>query len=938
MSRASHWWKCDLQIATPPYNFRTPPDLDGDWSKESNCRAFAEHYVDTICAAGIGLVVIANHNRVDKWINYMQDAATNRLTVLPGVEITSGTGQDGVHLIIFGGHESTIQDFDRLLHGPCGFNNDHPLFDNCGDPMPSPNTVEQLLDQLSDDFLAIAPHALNENGIASARTVKGSIRWKALHHQRLGAVDVGDPAAASGDSDSWNTRFRERRLDNFPCLNWLPFVATSDAYEVDSIGQRFTWIRMSVPSLEGLRQAFLDYDVRVKPVWGTSDSGPRTPNDIRHAWITSVELTGTANSSQDLKLQFDPHFNVLIGGRGSGKSTIVNALLQLYGNAGTLPPATKSDVEQFADSVFGDSIITATHRLAESGMEQGVQWTRADGSRTFRSNDQLTHTDFAATVVSQKELFERSGAPHSDPHSTSRHLLQLVDSWAGLSNLDIGEPASLEDRAAGARDRWAATIERRVRAEDQTRQEDRELITARIADIRAQLELFDAPEVQERRSRHHNADAEGKTYERLMNETRTALHQLQVSLETTLGVWSDSRETLTSNLARVQAEIHSMIGRLGTSVDAAVSDTFSLLSSLDEHERAKDWWKAIEECREDAKSYQDELEERGLDIDSYTRLSDDLSTQESLLREFARRLSRLPTLLDEERHAESEFESRRQERRDRRSQVLEDAQKGGFVRFVTSVESDWSAWVVEIRRQMSLRSDGFVSEVPTLAKWLWSLGSDEREHRIAVWRRSLLSGDFSELAGQTAIRQQFWARMTELDRQTRIRIYTTIPDDVITMSFLREGATPNNDDSWQLVSTGSPGQRSAAMLSLVLAYGDDPLILDQPEDDLDTEWVTQLVVPELRRARWNRQLIVITHNANIPVNGDADRVTVLENTGTALVVRETTDGGSVDGPVEVPAVRRAIQDIMEGGVAAFVARERRYNNELNTYRIAQGLL
>ena len=128
------------------------------------------------------------------------------------------------------------------------------------------------------------------------------------------------------------------------------------------------------------------------------------------------------------------------------------------------------------------------------------------------------------------------------------------------------------------------------------------------------------------------------------------------------------------------------------------------------------------------------------------------------------------------------------------------------------------------------------------------------------------------------------------------------------------------------------------MLSLVLAYGNDPLILDQPEDDLDTEWVTQLVVPELRRARWNRQLVVITHNANIPVNGDADRVIVLENTGNTLAVRTDEEDRSVDGPVELPAVRMAIQDIMEGGVEAFVARERRYNNELNTYRIARGLV
>jgi ATPase subunit of ABC transporter with duplicated ATPase domains len=128
------------------------------------------------------------------------------------------------------------------------------------------------------------------------------------------------------------------------------------------------------------------------------------------------------------------------------------------------------------------------------------------------------------------------------------------------------------------------------------------------------------------------------------------------------------------------------------------------------------------------------------------------------------------------------------------------------------------------------------------------------------------------------------------------------------------------------------------MLSFVMHHGREPLVLDQPEDDLDTEWITQLVVKQLRSSRWTRQLIVVTHNANIPVNADAERVIVLENHDGAIRVRETRDpsGGRVAhiGALEQPPVRRDIQQIMEGGVAAFVRREKRYNNELNTYRAA----
>ena len=122
------------------------------------------------------------------------------------------------------------------------------------------------------------------------------------------------------------------------------------------------------------------------------------------------------------------------------------------------------------------------------------------------------------------------------------------------------------------------------------------------------------------------------------------------------------------------------------------------------------------------------------------------------------------------------------------------------------------------------------------------------------------------------------------------------------------------------------------MLAFVLHHGTEPLVLDQPEDDLDTEWISRLVVRELRASRSKRQIIVASHNANIPVNGDAERVIVLENDAGALQLRrtESQDGNFYDhaGPIEVQRVREDIQNIMEGGIRAFVLREKKYNNEV----------
>ena len=85
-------------------------------------------------------------------------------------------------------------------------------------------------------------------------------------------------------------------------------------------------------------------------------------------------------------------------------------------------------------------------------------------------------------------------------------------------------------------------------------------------------------------------------------------------------------------------------------------------------------------------------------------------------------------------------------------------------------------------------------------------------------------------------------------------------------------------------------------------------------------------------------MVVVPHNPNIPVNADAERVIVLENVGDGLRVRtsEEPSGAVMEhcGALEDKRVRADIQQIMEGGVDAFVRRERRYNNELSTYRAA----
>ncbi|WP_158214408.1 AAA family ATPase, partial [Staphylococcus aureus] len=72
------------------------------------------------------------------------------------------------------------------------------------------------------------------------------------------------------------------------------------------------------------------------------------------------------------------------------------------------------------------------------------------------------------------------------------------------------------------------------------------------------------------------------------------------------------------------------------------------------------------------------------------------------------------------------------------------------------------------------------------------------------------------------------------------------------------------------LSNASAGQKTSAILSMILAYGNSPLILDQPEDDLDSQLINNLIVRSIITKKENRQILIVTHNANIPVNGDSE--------------------------------------------------------------------
>lgn len=117
----------------------------------------------------------------------------------------------------------------------------------------------------------------------------------------------------------------------------------------------------------------------------------------------------------------------------------------------------------------------------------------------------------------------------------------------------------------------------------------------------------------------------------------------------------------------------------------------------------------------------------------------------------------------------------------------------------------------------------------------------------------------------------------------------------------------------------SKGQRATALLLLLLGASTAPLVIDQPEDDLDNRFIYDGVVANLRKLKGVRQIIASTHNANVPVLGDAELIISLEGDG-----QHGKPAKNGIGSLDDASIRAQTENILEGGPAAFNARNHLY--------------
>ena len=864
----SRFHSCDLQVHNPADRQQGYGDVGGPTPNPSFARTLIEAHAN----AGVEVIAVTDHNRVD-WYPVLSEAGEAcGVFVFPGLEVSV----NGCHLLaIWDRTEESFGLAERFAESlwPPG----QSRFTHNGDPRPvaSGQVLEVAARATEHRALVFAPHA-------TAKRIGLFARGVCNNH-----VEVAQSGSVLGYDVYGDRNADVLRNPNSVFRGALPpWFISGDVRLLDHVGQRTTYLKLAPePTLEGIRQAFLMPDTRLRfpkalcsawqHVLGLQFIESPTPTWPR---IESVDIQGGFHSG--LKAGLGPGLNAIIGGKGTGKSTLIE-IIRYVADAGEplLDDGNRNRRVNFrANAEANIGIVDDQDESYE--IHRSGDGAPARLLRNGRDTEVGVRRRFTLTVFGQRELQELV--------SREGMLRKFVASQAGPE--------------------WEDTTRQESALIDDLRASDTELTQLESTLHRMQEHVEELKDIQERLMRAHDrgahslVDASNGLAETDRDVSRLLAWPNQVS-EATDGL---ERKLPAPNIPShplTPENLQGDMNKLEVVVSKAVVDLRSALQ-IAEHDirrSSEDWRKSHQDERH---RIQSALAEAGIanpdELDSLQRRQAELASFVENREVSVRRKDELSGLRTSLLSSLADVRRRKSRLTERAARELT-GNVGQRVRVKTNPLADRSK-LLELFESNLKGQHVRKSQLERLVQ----------SHPSAIASAILEGPGALESLGCSPAAA---AKVAQLPSSVaRACEECEIPDQVIVEIDLgRQG-----DEHWMQVQEVSPGQRATALLALALASGNHPLIIDQPEDDLDNRYIYDEVVKVLRTVCKHRQVIVATHNANVAVLGDAELVLALDaDSGQSELLAQ--------GGLESPNVAETTRRILEGGDEAFRARHRRYS-------------
>ena len=868
-----------------------PCDYAGKYRGQASPLGAAEYVAALVAKAkdlDITVLAVTDHNHVGGVESIRAEAGKHGIHVFPGFELAS---KEGVHVLCLYPMETSTEQLGRFL-GEFG------IRDTAASSGPCNEDFSEVLARVRDQGgVTIAAHVTSSNGLF--RVLQGKSRIHAWQDPNLHAVQIPGPVSDLPE------RFQEIIQNRNPhyLRNYAPeedlavaVVNASDVTSPDELenSSATCWVKMSKIGIEGLRQAFLDPGSRIR----LSDPEPGD-----HAEF--VEMSWQGGFLDGVQVRFNSNLNVLVGGRGSGKSTVVESLRYVLG-LDPLGEDARSSHSGVLKNVLRSgtkiSLVARSHR--PHPLDYRIERTipnapvvRNDGTGEVLN---VTPGDVfpSVEIYGQHEISELARSP---------------EKLTGLLARFVQPDESLAARKRELRNQLQ-------RSRDGIRQTREEL--ARIEDRLAAL-----PGLEETLKRYQDAGLEEDLEEKslLVREERvldTALERLTPIRQCK----DDLKQTLPIDRVFLSPEaLEDLPGK--EILEGADSVLDELSTDLERVVQAFD--AAIDETDRKLRNVRTQFEARKASVQSrYEQKLRDLQKSRIDGEEFIdlrRKIEELRPLTERLGTMERQ-ETDRQNHRRKLLAEWEDVNGEEFRELDRASRFVTTALEGQVRVQVEFGGN----REPLFRLLRDGVGGRLSETIEALRRADTLSpGELVQACrqGATVLATDFDVPATQAERLARASEATLMQIEELglpsTTKIELNVAAPGGTANWQALDDLSTGQKATAVLLLLLLESDAPLVVDQPEDDLDNRFITEGIVPRMRDGKRRRQFLFSTHNANIPVLGDAELIMGLSASGEAGGGHATIAPEHV-GSIDAGPVRALVEELLEGGQDAFERRRRKY--------------
>jgi len=868
----AQFWKCALQVNSHAYSaYYRGTDHGMDAS------TYAEALRDTCLAETIQIVGLADHGSVADAKIIRQVLIDAGIVVFPGFEVAT---TEKVHWVCLFPDDASEQQLERYL-GRLALTNPEDGV------RPSRFGGQQLL-QCVDELggFCFAAHATSDSGL-----LKGTFNnlWT---NTRLRAAQI------PGKRDDLPQEYKAIALNKNPDYKRDHPVALINAKDVakpDDLRnpRASTFIKMTRPCFASFLMAFKDPESRV-----------RLSDDLEEHFYSQIDSISIEGGYFDgLSAKISGHLNAVIGGRGTGKSTLLECLRYAIDVPHKGEDAIRQGEQIVRENLGRAGRVVLLLRSAANHMKPYTVIRRygepprvideqGNESRLHPSRDLLPRIE----IYGQNEIHELVRSPGALARVLDRFLPESVEQQARMDSAlqKLRENSERLAKAQEQKDEVERHIAQLPKLEEQVRQLKEQGLEEKLKQVPLlEKERQLGPRILEEMKRIQAGQRqfdeslpdpvflsdkalEGLPHAELLQRGRSLLEALSATLQQKL----EEMDKVIGETKWAVEEVVVELTEVLVKSEAALEKKFAKLPAVA--------GKAGEEV---GRAYQGLLRK----IEQVQPSQIRLKTVDALVME----------LEQERRNLLGEISNVRSARTVAKQNVVKRLNKRLAGKLRISIVPDG------LRQPLH----EFLQDLPGVGEkkteWVESaqdltvlgLVAAIREGKDALLGKQwgLTSGVAETLTRMTAV-QMYGLEMIDLDDRVGLELNVSY-----------------TGDSYRALERLSTGQQCTAILHLLLLDNPDPLVMDQPEDNLDNAFIAERIVQELRTAKTERQFLFATHNANIPVFGDAEWIGVCSASEDCAEM-PIDEQGSID----VLAIRDRVANILEGGKEAFMQRKEKY--------------